>query len=94
MAVLAISSIIGGAVLGIRFNVLILVPAIILTCLILLVLGPALSNSFSSLLANIGVAISGLQVGYLIGVLLRHTKHLRMFRTWGRNGAVSGPTSS
>jgi hypothetical protein len=93
MLMLAIISILIGATLGLRFKVLVLLPAIIIAGFAILVGGLAYSSSFSSIVAASAIAISGLQFGYLGGsMILRFaTFSLGSGRAWPRPPAMSGP---
>ena len=64
MLPLLILSTLIGAVLGLRFRVMILVPAMILVAAASFGLSTANSDGPSSLLLNIAIATTALQVGY------------------------------
>ena len=71
MIILAMTAIIIGALLGQRFKVFILVPAIAISSAATFGIGMAHNSSlWSSLLATV-LAISALQMGYLGGAVLR-----------------------
>ena len=93
MLMLAIISILIGATLGLRFEVLVLLPAIIFAGFAILVGGLAYSSSFSSIVAAWAIAIAGLQLGYLGGsmILCFATPSPRSGRAWPRPPAMSGP---
>ena len=67
MTTLATTAILIGAVLGLRFKVLVLVPAIVFGATAVLGLGMAHNNSVWSILVAMGSAITALQAGYLAG---------------------------
>jgi uncharacterized RDD family membrane protein YckC len=92
MIMLAALSIAVGAVLGARFKVLILVPAIIFAGLVTLTAALVWPLNFSSTIVAMVVVISSLQVGYLLGVVSIQLYRPGLHRIWGRHGAVSGPT--
>jgi hypothetical protein len=68
---LAMTAVLIGAMLGLRFKVLILVPANVIGSAATLGLGIAHSNSFWSTLLAIALAITALQIGYLGGTAIR-----------------------
>ncbi len=72
MVVLILAMLCIGAVLGARFKILILVPAIGLGCAAVLAAGIARGDSAMATLVAVVVASSGLQIGYLCGVLMQH----------------------
>lgn len=56
-----------GASLGLRFKVFVLLPAIILSVLVIVSAGIAHSDSYSSILLTAIFVIAALQIGYLAG---------------------------
>ncbi len=72
MATLACIGIFLGAALGLRFNVLVLAPAIGLTALIGAGAGIALDEATWSVMLTTALLASGLQLGYLGGAFVRH----------------------
>ena len=92
MVVLAVISILIGAGLGVRFKVLILLPAIVFAWLAILSGGLAYSSGLSSILAALAIATAGLQIGYLAGglILCYATLPPGSGRVWTRHRAVSG----
>ena len=84
-------SLLVGMVLGQRFKVLILMPAILLTVVIALGAGIARADaSWTSALITAAVTIVGLQVGYLLGIA---TRRLRVLARVGRLRSASLPNS-
>jgi hypothetical protein len=73
MAMLVIFSILTGAVLGLRFKVLILVPVIVLSFVAIGGIGAALGMSGRAIAVAFVVAATALQAGYLIGTVIRFT---------------------
>jgi hypothetical protein len=71
MVTLAIAAIIIGALLGQRFKVLVLVPAIAVGSATTFGVGMAHDDSLCSVLLAMVLAISALQMGYLGGVVIR-----------------------
>ncbi len=71
-----------GAVLGMRFKVLILIPAIGLAWIVILAAGIARSDSISAILIATVLASTCLQIGYLCGTVTRYSVALaRIGRT-------------
>jgi hypothetical protein len=62
-----------GAVLGMRFKVLILIPAIAFALIAILVGGVARADSVSAILIAIVLTSIGLQIGYLSGIATRYS---------------------
>ena len=71
MTMLAMTAMLIGAMLGLRFKVLILVPAIVIGSAATLGIGMAHSNSLWSILLAMALAITALQMGYLGGAAIR-----------------------
>jgi hypothetical protein len=69
MTILAITAF--GAVLGLRFKVFVLVPAIALSSAASWGVGIAHGNSFWSILLAMLFVMTALQVGYLAGIVIR-----------------------
>ena len=72
MVLLILSMLCIGAALGVRFKVLVLVPAIGLAFIAILAGGVARGDSVSTILIAIVLASSCLQIGYLCGILVRY----------------------
>jgi len=62
-----------GAVLGMRFKVLILIPAIAFALIAILVGGVARGDSVSAILVAVVLASICLQIGYLSGIATRYS---------------------
>jgi hypothetical protein len=62
-----------GAVLGLRFKVLVLVPAMGLAILAVIATGVARGHSFPAILIAGVLALICVQIGYLGGLLTRYT---------------------
>jgi hypothetical protein len=71
MIILAMTAIIIGALLGQRFKVFILVPAIAIGSAATFGIGMAHNNSLWSIVLTMVLAMSALQMGYLGGVIIR-----------------------
>jgi hydrogenase/urease accessory protein HupE len=66
----AVTALFIGAMVGLRFNVFVLVPAVVIGSVAILGIGMAHSNNlWLSLLAMV-VAITALQIGYLVGAVI------------------------
>jgi len=72
MLTLSLISLLAGAALGMRFKVLVLVPAIFLALLAILAGGISASASFSFVALAMVIAATCLQLGYLLGVGARY----------------------
>ena len=72
----ALVSIMIGAALARRFKVLILAPAFLLTLVLALATGLVRSNAPWSIASTALVVIIGLQLGYLLGIAVRHVSVL------------------
>ncbi len=60
-----------GAVLGLRFKVLILIPSIFLVTVGIAVVGTAVGWKPWSIVGTVVISVTALQIGYLIGVVAR-----------------------
>jgi hypothetical protein len=60
-----------GVIFALRFNVLVLIPALMMVLAITL---PLASNEISSTLITVFLAITALEVGYLAGAVIRRTR--------------------
>jgi hypothetical protein len=76
MATLAILAILVGTALGMRFKVLILLPATVIGLASIIAGGVARGDGLTILLEAM-LAIAGLQVGYLAGVTIRYLLEMR-----------------
>jgi hypothetical protein len=79
-----------GIVLARRFKVLILAPAFMLTLVLALGTGLARTDAAWSIGSTALVVIVGLQVGYLLGSVMRH---VMVFVRAGRPGSTSFTSS-
>jgi hypothetical protein len=59
-----------GIALGLRFKVLVLVPAIALTAIFVLIIGIARGGSFWSIVLVMVIVGTAIQLGYLVGIFL------------------------
>jgi hypothetical protein len=59
-----------GIALGLRFKVLVLVPAIALTVIFVLIIGIARGGSFLSIVLVMVIVGTAIQLGYLVGIFL------------------------
>jgi hypothetical protein len=78
MAILSIVSILLGAILGVRFKVLILVPTIGIGLLVVLAGGLVKHDSLTRIALAVVLMTTCLQVGYLAGI------GVRCFLLWAR----------
>jgi hypothetical protein len=72
MSMLIVSVFLIGAALGVRFKVLILIPAIGLAFITILAGGIARSDSASAILIAFVLASICLQIGYFCGIVMQH----------------------
>jgi hypothetical protein len=83
-------SLLAGMVLGQRFKVLAVVPAIAAWLLVAIGYGMAHSEGLGSTVLLAALAVASLQIGYLAGVAIRYS--LAAARTSGlRTASVNGP---
>jgi uncharacterized protein YqgC (DUF456 family) len=73
MSILILLVFLSGAVLGMKFRVFVLAPGIGLSVLAVLALGCARGASLPTLLVAATLAVVAVQIGYLAGILTRHT---------------------
>ena len=78
------TAMLGGAMLGLRFKVFILIPANVIGSAATLGFGMAHSGSFWSVMLAMVLAITALQLGYLGGTGIR----LAIARTRARKGST------
>jgi hypothetical protein len=67
---IAIVCVVAGAVLGLRYNVLVLVPAVTLAMLLAVAVGVARAESFWSIVLMTIVFAAAVQLGYLAGAAI------------------------
>jgi hypothetical protein len=77
MATLAISAILVGTALGMRFKVLILLPATIIGLAAIIAGGVARGVGLQSIVLDAILATTGLQIGYLAGITIRYWIEMR-----------------
>lgn len=91
MVILSIISMLAGMVLGQRFKVLVLVPALGATLVVGVAVGAAQARGLWPTVLMAVAAIGSLQIGYLAGIGTRHL--LAALRTGGlRNAFRPAPT--
>jgi len=71
MMMLAITAALMGFILGLRFKVLILAPAIVISLVAIFGIGIANGNNPRSILLATLFATTALQIGYLAGIVIR-----------------------
>jgi hypothetical protein len=91
MTLLALAAMITGALLGQRFNVLILIPAIALGSTVTIGSGLLLNSSYSSILLATVLAASTLQLGYLGGAIIHFIGYAGPQNQRGIIAAGQGP---
>jgi hypothetical protein len=67
---LAIIGVVVSIALGLRFNVLVLVPAIALAVIFALTVGIARSEGFGSIVLAVVIVGTAIQLGYFVGIFL------------------------
>jgi uncharacterized protein YqgC (DUF456 family) len=72
MSTLVLLSILLGALLGMRFKVFVLIPAIAFALIVILAYGTAFRIGLSGIFLAIAVASSCLQIGYMFSLLARY----------------------
>jgi hypothetical protein len=85
MAVLAILSFLTGTVLGMRFRVMVLIPAITCALAIAVAIGVFRQHTVGSVALIAAATVTSLQIGYMAGIAIRH--FLAAVRTPGRRDA-------
>ena len=68
---IVIIHVLAGAALGLRYKVMILVPAVTLTMFFAAIVGVAHRDMFRSIAIAMVVLVTAIQVGYLAGILIR-----------------------
>ena len=69
MLILAMAAVLLGAVLGLRFKVLILLPAAVVAVTIMIAAGSIEHSGFSAIAVDAVLVLAGLQMGYLAGTI-------------------------
>ncbi len=93
MLLLAILCILVGAVLGLRFKVFVLVPAIALAWLLFLLFGMDIGASLWSSAISMVVIAASAQFGYLCGISTRMMLGMARLARRGRNWQPMAPRS-
>ena len=73
---LAIVSFLAGTALGLRYKVVILVPAVTLAMIFAVIVGIARADHFSSIILTTAILGSAVQFGYLAGIAARAAAEL------------------
>ncbi len=68
---LALSAFLAGVALGLRYKVVILIPAIVLAMLFAMIVGIARGDQFLSLILAVAIPGAAIQIGYLAGAHIR-----------------------
>jgi hypothetical protein len=69
MLILAMAALLLGAVLGLRFKVLILLPALVIGLAIVVIADSIRHGSLSTTVVDVVLALASLQIGYLAGAI-------------------------
>jgi hypothetical protein len=69
MLVFVITGAIAGIMLGLRFKVLVLVPAILLATIVIIATGS--SHKLSVIVLTVVLTTASLEIGYIVGCILR-----------------------
>jgi hypothetical protein len=85
---LAILGFLGATVLSFRFNMFILLPAILLGWTLVLVSGLANGNSGASIALQMAAAAVVLQLGYLSGIVVKWALLASRASTWSEKPAA------
>jgi hypothetical protein len=72
MSTLVLLSTLLGALLGMRFKVFVLIPAIAFALIVILAYGTAFRIGLSGIFLAIAVASSCLQIGYIFSIIARY----------------------
>ncbi len=70
---LALSASLAGIALGLRYKVVILIPAVVLVMLFAMMVGIARGDRFLSLILAMAIPGAAIQLGYLAGAQIRAT---------------------
>jgi hypothetical protein len=70
---LAIINVLAGIALGLRYKVVILVPAVSLVVIFAVIVGIARGEHFWSIILAMVIVGTAVQVGYLVGIVIRAT---------------------
>jgi general stress protein CsbA len=83
---LAIIGVVVGIVLGLRYKVLALVPAVLFATILAILIGVVRADSFGSIVLTTVALVTSVQVGYLAGIVI-HAVITAIFppRKGGRN---------
>jgi hypothetical protein len=68
---LAIIGVAVGIVLGLRYKVLVLVPAVMFAMILTILAGVARADSFWSIVLTAAALVTAVQLGYLVGIVIR-----------------------
>jgi hypothetical protein len=92
---LTIISIVAGIVLGLRYKVMVLVPAVMFVMVFGVIIGVARADGFWSIVLTAAVLGTAVQLGYLVGVAFRAAiEWIRSLLTRGRNRELSSLASA
>jgi len=87
---LAIISVLAGITLGLRYRVLILVPAVMIAMIFAVIVGIAQADRFWSIILAMVIFGTAVQIGYLAGTVLRVAiESIRTSCIGGRNPEIN-----
>jgi hypothetical protein len=87
---LAIISVLAGIALGLRYKVLILVPAVTVAMLFAIIIGVAHADRFWSIVLAMVILGTAVQFGYLVGIVMRAAiRSICALTIGGRNPEIS-----
>lgn len=89
MMMIAILGCTVGAILGLRFNAFVLIPAVISVLFVAAVAGIAQGGNLSAIILGMGVGAVAVQAGYLVAAaMLFGYRHLRVRRRRGNSPEI------
>jgi hypothetical protein len=89
--ILSVISLLIGAVLGQRFKVLVLMPATAIVLVLAVATGVTQAQTAWSIVLTATAAATSMQIGYLIGIGIRHV----LAAVWSsRSSPLTSPTAS
>ena len=87
---LAVISVLAGIALGLRYKVLILVPAVAVAMLFAIAIGVTHADRFWSIILAMVILGTAVQFGYLMGIILHAAiRSICAFTMGGRNPEIS-----
>lgn len=93
MLVVAVTSLLIGAALGQRFTVMILLPGTVILLALSIATGVTHANTVWSIALTTAVAVTSMQIGYLIGIGVHHFRAARSHLS-SRSPTLASPAAS